>query len=77
MNRKHGTATYWTQTVVDPQAGSAGLELYRETNGNKECAARLLYWDASGQFWFETFNEIPLDVAEELIVEARRTIKTK
>jgi len=77
MNRKHGAAMYSTQVVVDREAGSAGVELYREANGKKECAARLLFWDAAGQFEFQTFNEIPLDVVEELIVDAKHTIKTK
>ena len=77
MNRKHGAATYTTRAVTDREAGSAGLELYREANGKKECAARLLFWDASGQFGFQSFNEIPLDVVEELITEAKQTIKMK
>lgn len=77
MNRKHGAAAYTTRAVADREAGSAGLELYREANGKKECVARLIFWDASGQFGFQTFNEIPLDVVEELITEAKQTIKTK
>ena len=77
MNRKHGTAVYTTRPVVDREAGSAGLELCRESNGIKRCAARLLFWDATGQFGFQTFDEIPLDVVEELISEAKQTVKTK
>jgi hypothetical protein len=77
MNRNHGAAKYTTSAVADREAGSAGVELYRETNGKKVCAARLLFWDASGQFALQTFNEIPLDIVEELITEARQTITTK
>lgn len=77
MNRKNGTAIYSTEIVVDREAGSAGVALYRETNGKRECAARLLFWDASGQFGFQTFTEIPLDVVEELIVEAKQAINTR
>lgn len=77
MNRKHGAATYATLAVADREAGSAGLELFREANGTKECVARLVFWDASGQFGLQTFSELPLDIVEELINEAKRTIKTK
>ncbi|MDP9175902.1 MAG: hypothetical protein M3O30_18850 [Planctomycetota bacterium] len=78
MNRKHGTATYTTHAIADRQAGSAGLELYRETNGKTERAAHILFWDATGQFGFQTFNvEIPLDIVEELIAEVKAAVKTE
>ena len=79
MNRKHATSQYTTSTVADRKAGSAGLELYRETKDGKDCVARILFWDASGQFVLETFNniELPLDIVEELIAEAKDVIKTK
>jgi hypothetical protein len=77
MNRKHGPATYTTRSVADRAAGSAGLELYRDVNGRTECAARLLFWDASGQFNLQTFSEVPLDIVEQLISEAKQAIKTK
>jgi hypothetical protein len=77
MNRKHGAATYTTRSVADRGSGSAGLELYRDVSGKTECAARLLFWDASGQFSLQTFSEVPLDVVEQLIAETKETIKTK
>jgi hypothetical protein len=77
MNRKHGAATYTTRAVADRVAGSAGLELYCDVNGRTECAARLLFWDASGQFSLQTFSEVPLNVVEQLIAEAKETIRIK
>ena len=77
MNRKHGAWVYATRAVANRELGWAGLELYREAKGQHECGGRVIFWDASGQFSLQTFGEIPLDVAEELIREAKQTIKTK
>jgi hypothetical protein len=39
--------------------------------------ARILFWDASGQFCFETFDtDLPLEIVEQIIAEAKATIKT-
>lgn len=50
------------------------MELLCEKSGETECVARVLYWDATGQFAFEAFKEIPLDIVEELIVEAKKSV---
>ena len=76
MNFQHGTAIYTTRAIADRDAGSAGLDLYCEAGGQPKCVARIAFWDASGQFAFQTFKEIPLVVVEELIAEAKQTIKT-
>lgn len=77
MNRNYGAATYTTRLVIDRDAGAAGLELYRETNGKNARVATLIFWDASGQFAFQTFDELPLEIVEELIFEAKKAIPTK
>jgi hypothetical protein len=74
MDRQHIRARYTTRFVDDTKAGSAGVELFREENGEPECVARVLYWDSTGQFAFEAFKEIPLDIVEELIAEAKRSV---
>ena len=78
MNRKHGTTRFTTHAVADRLAGSVGLELYREADGTTQIGARILFWDATGQFAFQGFNtEIPLDVVEELISDVKAMVKTK
>jgi hypothetical protein len=75
MNRRYGTAIFTTHEVVDHKAGSVGIELHRQIDAEKKCVATLLFWDATGQFAFQTFGEVPLDIVEELITEARITIQ--
>ncbi len=78
LDRDYGDAHYSSLFVEDRKQGMAGQELDRARHGKKERVAWILFWDASGQFSVETFNcEVPLDIMEELIGEARRTIKTK
>jgi hypothetical protein len=49
----------------------------RIQDGNSTHIARILFWDACGQFFVETLgSDVPLTILEELIEEARSTIKT-
>ncbi len=76
MDRHYGNANYSTRSVNDRKDGFAAVELYRKTKEESKRVARVVFWDASGQFFFETFNaDIPLEIAEELIGEAKKTIK--
>lgn len=78
MDRDYGDAHYLSLFVEDRKRGMAGLELHRARAGRQDRVARILLWDASGQFSVETFNcEVPLDVLEELITEVRARVKTK
>jgi hypothetical protein len=77
MNREFRDGFYTTTFVEDREDGYAGLELQRLRRGSKECIAKIIFWDACGQFSVETFGaEIPLEILEEFIVETRKTIKT-
>ena len=64
---------YSAVPVEDRQQGFVGLELYRSVQGaEKVRVARVLYWDASGQHFLETFNvDLPFNVIERLIAETR------
>lgn len=62
MDRQWATAHYTTRTVMDNKAGSAGVELYCKRNGETACAANVIYWDASGHFYVQTFGEVPLAI---------------
>jgi hypothetical protein len=77
MNRKHAGAQYTTRLVANKNAGSAGVELYCEIDGVTTRVAQILFWDASGQFFLEVFGgELPVEIVEGLIAEARESIKT-
>jgi hypothetical protein len=76
MDPRHGVYRYTTLFVEDREGGSAGLELFRDAGAEKELAASLIFWDASGQFFLQTFCELPLDIVEVLITEVRQAVKT-
>ena len=78
MNRAYGDAHYSTASVRDNKKGCTGLELWRARNGKQDKVANIMFWDASGQFFVETFNaDVPLSIFEEMIAEAKATIKIK
>lgn len=77
MNRDYGNANYTGLPVENRLVGYAGLNLFRTINGEKSHVVRILYWDASGQFFIETLHtDIPLEIAMELITEAKATVRT-
>jgi hypothetical protein len=54
------------------------LRLHREGPAGKGVAAIVVYWDSAGQFFFETVNgDVPLNIVESLIAEAKDAIKLK
>jgi len=77
MDTKHGTSIFTTTLSRDDEEGSVGLELQRRTNGETETVARIVFWDAEGQFALEMLvPELPLAVVEDLIREAKASIPT-
>jgi heme-degrading monooxygenase HmoA len=71
MERKHAVALFRSMKVEDRDEGYIGLHLYREQAGSRQLVAKIIYWDAEGQFTAETMGEVPLAILEELILEAR------
>ena len=52
------------------------MRLHRESSGRTTVAAEVIFWDAAGQFYVQTFNgEVPLAIMEALIAETKETIK--
>lgn len=78
MNKTWADIHYVTSTVKDDDEGWIALELTRRTKTSQERAARIVFWDAEGQFAFEMHaKEIPLSIVEEFIVEAKEMIRVQ
>lgn len=76
MQRQQQNALYTTESVQDLREGWAAVELQRTVAGVAERVARVVFWDAEGQFALEmSASELPLDIVEKLIEEARATIR--
>jgi hypothetical protein len=69
---------YMTQYVYDNEDGYSGLELFRRADdGSTTRVARVIFWDACGQFYLETCGtDVPVTVLEQLIAETRAAVKT-
>ena len=77
MDVRHGSARYETAPSSNNQEGWSALELHVERNGSRKYVARVVYWDADGQFTLElVVPELPLRIVEMLINEAKGTIRT-
>ena len=78
MDIQHGHARYWTSFVEDCKEGYAGFRLHRESFGKRAVVGQTIYWDATGGFVFGTFNgdDVPVEIVEAAIAEARERIKT-
>jgi hypothetical protein len=69
MNIVYAEYTYESKKNEYTVNGYIGLELHRSKNGRTDCAAKLIYWDASGQFflkqvgmqfrWWSSKNSLP------------------
>jgi len=73
MKQDHGGYVFTTTKIVDNQDGYFGLELHRSHDGKSQPVAKVVFWDAEGQYSVETMGEVPLTILEELILEARNT----
>lgn len=77
MDRPFGTLRFWT---TSPVAGSdsTALQLHREMREQTAVVAEVVYSDGVGQYFLETFGgDVPLDVLEEFIAEAKDLIRYK
>ena len=74
MDRVHDTRKYKSSLIPWNENGSMGQQLTREVDGEFLVVAKVLFWEAAGQFSIETIGEVPLIVLEELIAEAKALI---
>jgi hypothetical protein len=80
MDKNWGEYHYKSRFVEDRADGFAGLRLTRTLSrtGEQSDVAQVSFWDAGGQFSFETFGaDVPINIVRELISEAEEIIKTK
>lgn len=79
MDIQHGHEHYWTTFVEDRKEGYAGFHLHRERFGHTAVVGQTIYWDATGGFVFGTFDgeDVPVEIVEAAVAEARERIKTK
>ena len=76
MRMNHGTSTFEVRHVVDVREGFSAVELHL-TAPEERLVARIVFWDAEGQFYFEgRESEIPLGILEQLIAAAKTEVKT-
>jgi hypothetical protein len=77
MDRRFGAYQYSSHRVECGSEGYVGVDLVRSTNHKSDRVARILFWDSCGQFAVETLGtDVPLEILEELIAEAKGSIKT-
>ncbi len=75
MNFSFSKIEYRTEKFEDPKRGCVGLSLIATAKGNTTAVGTITFWDAAGQF-FLVINgvEIPLEVVERFIAEAKNEI---
>ena len=78
MDRQRSGRQFTSQFIQDCKDGFAGYELTcTGEDAMRTRVATVIYWDAMGQFFVETFGDVPLDILEELIQESKAAIRRK
>lgn len=78
MNTHHGHEHYWTELFENAKDGCIGYRLHRERFGKTTAAAEVVFWDASGGFTVRTIDgDVPVEIIQAAIDEARKEIKTR
>jgi hypothetical protein len=63
--------------IEDRKDGFAGFRLRPRRGDEASPAAEVIFWDATGSFTVETFGEVPLEIIESLIAQAKQTVRTR
>ena len=74
MKRSHGSRTFTSQLIRNDVEGFIGLELHVEKEGVSRTAAKVIYWDAEGQYSVETMGEVPATILQDLITETKLVV---
>lgn len=74
MDRVINTQRFKSSLIPWDETGSFGQKMTCEVDGEFVVVAKVLFWEAQGQFSVETMGDVPLMALEELIVEAKALI---
>ena len=78
MNREYRGARYTTLVASDIQRDGIGLELHWHYGSQDNVVAEVFASDADGSWIVNTFDcDIPLELLEELISEAKQRLMKK
>ena len=77
LDRQYGRHRFVTvPPVTDRAEGFTAIRLLETVNEQTTMCAEIIYWDANGQFSLTTFaRQVPTEIIEELIAEAKEKIK--
>lgn len=87
MDRPFGTLRFWTTPPVENrEQDSTTLRLHCETTVGRDLkppvdskarvVAAVTYWEGAGHFYLETLGgDVPVEIIEELIAEAKDLIR--
>jgi hypothetical protein len=76
MESQFGQDRFLTSFIEDHKAGFSGIRLSRQRSGKTSVAAEIVFWDATGHFMVQTFGEVPLEIIELSIAEAKQKVRT-
>jgi hypothetical protein len=79
MDIHHGHMHFWTTYIESREEGYGAFQLHRESFGQATLVGQTTYWDATGGFVFATFDgqDVPVEIVEAAVAEARREIKVR
>ena len=75
MEQQFADALFTSALFQDDSAGCIGMRLFVREQGETTRKAEITYWDATGHFYVETFGDVPLQILERLLSEAKDAIK--
>jgi hypothetical protein len=78
MKMTWGADEFWSERFENRRDGCEGFRLHRKSFRKVSIAAEAVYWDANGSFSFRTIDgDLPFEVVQAAMEEAKREIKTK
>jgi hypothetical protein len=70
-----GGVPYWGVEFGDDVGGCTGMELHQTIDGVSAVVAKLTYWDATGEYVFETLGVgLPLGVIDKLVAATKSLV---
>ena len=76
MDKLHAPYRYHTPPLeVDREGGSTNIKLVRSGEDGACAVAEIVFWDATGQFSISAFDELPMEILELFMSEARDSIR--